>query len=550
MNGRGNFGVMRPTDNPYASMGQWSRADALDLSKYFQGGQPQENSNGQVAGSAVSGIAGNVFNALMKKRKLGDIARSGTPTTHIPGTDDTGITNKASLDHGLPMFARGGKLKKGLNIVGENGPEIAIQGDDGTAIVPLTTDASVSSNVTNRPMQPVPQQPQQPVQPEQPQPDMSQLAQTPAPDATPYAPAGQAMTQAMMGQSQPSVADNTWSEIQRREGKQFDATPVLDAQGEPVIGPDGKPMMRPGKDNAKTHNWKDVLKSIGLGVLNGADKIGPNDNIGSTLGKLVGGAGFGAGYTALDRNADEKMGNDRALQKLYGDYQRQYGTQQQRSKDQADLETRKQQAAWYAARPLIEQNKLDNKLILAQEVSKRLNTRADIKAGEAKPVVNANGQIELQFLQADSQGRRKPNELLLGADGKPMTVPGDQGVEWTDPLSGQTILLKGKQAATAGIQQAQNNQTNAYRQQLIEQAGLKLNWDKEKVAKVQAFQAQMQKDRQQYGEAQATSRARTALKKAGFSDAEIEQWMNPTQFLDNANGYTLNPDGYVLDSNP
>lgn len=543
MNGRGNFGVMRPTDNPYASMGKWNRADALDLSKYFQGQQPQENANGQTAGSAVSGIAGNVFNALMKKRKLGDIARSGTPIGHDAAGADGGLTNAS---HGLPMFARGGKLKKGINIVGENGPEIAIQGDDGTAIVPLTTNASVSSNVTNRPMQPVPQQPEQPMPP----PDMSQLAQAPAPDATPYAPAGQAMTQAMMGQSQPNVADNTWSEIQRREGKQFDATPVLDAQGQPVIGPDGKPMTRPGKDNAKTHNWKDVLKSIGLGVLNGADKIGPNDNIGSTLGKLVGGAGFGAGYTALDRNADEKMGNDRALQKLYGDYQRQYGTQQQRAKDQADLDYRKKQADWYAARPDIEQKKLDNKVAIAQEVTKRLNERADIKAGQAKPIVNANGQIELQFLNVDSQGRRKPNELLIGADGNPVTVPGDQGVEWTDPYSGQTILLKGRQAATAGIQQAQNNQTNAYRQQQLAQVAQKLNWDKQKLDRVQAFQQQMQKDRQQYGEAQAASRARTALKKAGFSDAEIEQWMNPTQFLDNANGYTLNPDGYVLDSNP
>jgi len=59
----------------------------------------------------------------------------------------------------IPMFAQGGWLKRGLNIVGENGPEIAVKDKDETKIVPLTTDAQVSDNVQNRPIEVVPQSP-------------------------------------------------------------------------------------------------------------------------------------------------------------------------------------------------------------------------------------------------------------------------------------------------------------------------------------------------------------------------------------------------------
>ena len=80
-----------------------------------------------------------------------------------------------------------------------------------------------------------------------------------------------------------------------------------------------------GKDRDDDHNFKDVLRSGGLGFLQAianAD-IGNArgmDALGQLLGRGIGGAGTGAVMGAFDRNADEKLGNEMQKSRLAQQY--------------------------------------------------------------------------------------------------------------------------------------------------------------------------------------------------------------------------------------
>lgn len=88
---------------------------------------------------------------------------------------------------------------------------------------------------------------------------------------------------------------------------------------------------------------------------------------------------------------------------------------------------------------------------------KRITLNADIRSGIAKPVTNEEGYIELEYLNADSKGVRKPNELLKGADGQPIRIPGEQGIEWLNPRTNKTEIIKAKQGAVADAQIAEQD---------------------------------------------------------------------------------------------
>ena len=122
----------------------------------------------------------------------------------------------------------------------------------------------------------------------------------------------------------------TKSEINRREGKDF-SKKVNPETGEITYG----------ADYDKDHDWKDSLRSAGLGILQSLAQANPNESLGTMLGRGLGGGIAGGVGGALDRNADEKMGNKIALGNLYQDYAKQLGVQDAElgiSKKQKDLE--------------------------------------------------------------------------------------------------------------------------------------------------------------------------------------------------------------------
>ena len=113
----------------------------------------------------------------------------------------------------------------------------------------------------------------------------------------------------------------TKGEINRREGKDF---------------------RKGGADYDKDHDFKDVLRSFGIGALQSLAQADPSrESLGMMLGRGLGGGMSGGIGGALDRNADEKMGNKIALGNLYQDYAKQLGVQDAElgiSKKQKDLE--------------------------------------------------------------------------------------------------------------------------------------------------------------------------------------------------------------------
>lgn len=168
--------------------------------------------------------------------------------------------------------AKGGDIKKKkAYIVGEEGPEIFIAETDGEIIPNNPTNARQKFN---EPMEMMAETVTE-TMPVQPMSRRQQLEQT---------------------------LGKTTAELDRRNNKDFK-----------------------GKDRDDDHNFKDVLRSGGLGFLQAianAD-IGNArgmDALGQLLGRGIGGAGTGAVMGAFDRNADEKLGNEMQKSRLAQQY--------------------------------------------------------------------------------------------------------------------------------------------------------------------------------------------------------------------------------------
>jgi hypothetical protein len=88
-----------------------------------------------------------------------------------------------------------------------------------------------------------------------------------------------------------------------------------------------------GKDYDKTHNWKDVLRGIGLGALQAGANAPAGASTGRLLGNILGGAAGGGVSAGVDRNADNKMLDELKLRQMLPEYQTAYGLEQQRTND-------------------------------------------------------------------------------------------------------------------------------------------------------------------------------------------------------------------------
>jgi len=174
--------------------------------------------------------------------------------------------------------AKGGPVRKGMRyVVGEDGPEEFIAEEDGV-IIPNERTMRKGRPSINWDVQTTPTETEETVtetMPVQPMSRRQQLEQT---------------------------LGKTTAELDRRNNKDFK-----------------------GKDRDDDHNFKDVLRSGGLGFLQAianAD-IGNArgmDALGQLLGRGIGGAGTGAVMGAFDRNADEKLGNEMQKSRLAQQY--------------------------------------------------------------------------------------------------------------------------------------------------------------------------------------------------------------------------------------
>lgn len=116
-------------------------------------------------------------------------------------------------------------------------------------------------------------------------------------------------------------SDITRAEIERREGKDFS---------------------KGGKDYDKDHDWKDVMRALGIGALQGFANTDPRQSLGAMIGSGLGGGIAGGVAGVFDRNTDEKMGNEISLAREYDKYKRQFEREQ--SAIDADQKNRKAEA--------------------------------------------------------------------------------------------------------------------------------------------------------------------------------------------------------------
>jgi hypothetical protein len=328
-----------------------------------------------------------------------------------------------------PRFrrAKGGKVKKGQPyLVGEEGAEIVVPEQDGEVIA---NDALVASA------------PPPPDELTTTTPVMGERILKRDPEALPMRPPQEevSITEDVV---EPSVADMWRQKIQAVQGRDYSKKKNEDGT------------TAYGKDFDHKRNWKDALRGAGLGVLQSLANYQANPNdpnpLSSMLGRAIGGAGAGGVLGATVDNADNKMFDRLKLAQMMP----QYEIAQKQEEDKTNRDWKKAQTSDILRRPQKEQETRDQQRIMQElrgrQAVERINRNADVKAGIAKPVINEGGYIELEYLNADASGKRRDNELLKGADGQPIFVPGEQGITWIDPLTKQPVQVKAKQTLMPG----------------------------------------------------------------------------------------------------
>jgi len=341
-----------------------------------------------------------------------------------------------------PRFrrAKGGKVKKGRPyLVGEEGAEIVIPEDDGE-VIPNDKLVKARRSVNWD----VPQTAEQPVT----IPEEVQATEQITPDS---------VTETVT--EEPSIADLLRQKIDVRQKRLAEGA---------TKNPDGTTTY--GGQKYRKRNALDALKSAGLGALQSlaSMQVNPNDPnpLSSMFGRAIGGAGAGAVMGATMNNVDERMVDKMKLAQLLP----QYAQAAQQEEDALNRKAKVAQIEEIRRRPEQERQTREQQTALqilrGQQAVERINRNADIKAGIAKPVINEGGYIELEYLNADASGKRRENELLKGADGQPIFVPGEQGLTWIDPLTKQPMRVKAKQTLMPGATIASGNatrETNAAR---------------------------------------------------------------------------------------
>lgn len=140
-----------------------------------------------------------------------------------------------------------------------------------------------------------------------------------------------------------SDAQRRLNELNNRDYSIQKNQPLYNVQGE-VIGT----QTIKGKDRDATHNWKDILRSVSLGALQGLGSGG--------LGGAIGGAIAGGVRGAVDRNFDNKMQDEMFIRPQL---ERQVGRERMDEQYRMDRERQQAQTDAMVIRPYQDQQKID-----------------------------------------------------------------------------------------------------------------------------------------------------------------------------------------------
>lgn len=122
-----------------------------------------------------------------------------------------------------------------------------------------------------------------------------------------------------------SIADTLRGRIEEIQGRDYSKTKNED--GTTIYG----------KNYDRKRNWKDSLRSAGYGLLQSLATAPPTNDLGSLLGRAIGGAGTGAVLGATMDNVDEKMRDRLKLAQLMPQYEQAYGMERQKKIDETQI---------------------------------------------------------------------------------------------------------------------------------------------------------------------------------------------------------------------
>lgn len=122
-----------------------------------------------------------------------------------------------------------------------------------------------------------------------------------------------------------SIADTLRGRIEEIQGRDYSKTKNED--GTTIYG----------KNYDRKRNWKDALRSAGYGLLQSLASAPPTNDLGSLLGRAIGGAGTGAVLGATMDNVDEKMRDRLKLAQLMPQYEQAYGMERQKKIDETQI---------------------------------------------------------------------------------------------------------------------------------------------------------------------------------------------------------------------
>lgn len=255
-----------------------------------------------------------------------------------------------------------------------------------------------------------------------------------------------------------SIADTLRGRIEEIQGRDYSKTKNED--GTTIYG----------KNYDKKRNWKDALRSAGYGLLQSLASAPPTNDLGSLLGRAIGGAGTGAVLGATMDNVDEKMRDQFKLAQLIPQYQNQMAMQKSQQ-EQALLEARRINEL---AKPTDRDLDRLQKERAAQAVSERAKMNIEFRQGIAKPYIDENGKVWKQYL---NDPKRQLEPLVNPITGEQEFVPGEQGITWTDPNTKQSYTIKAKQSLVPSVGIATGN---ANRQTDADKFNTQKYWETEK----------------------------------------------------------------------
>lgn len=122
-----------------------------------------------------------------------------------------------------------------------------------------------------------------------------------------------------------SIADTLRGRIEEIQGRDYSKTKNED--GTTIYG----------KNYDRKRNWKDSLRSAGYGLLQSLATAPPTNDLGSLLGRAIGGAGTGAVLGATMDNVDEKMRDRLKLAQLMPQYEQAYRMERQKKIDETQI---------------------------------------------------------------------------------------------------------------------------------------------------------------------------------------------------------------------